>query len=233
MIDTLRLACIDSDAPPLFRLADADGARHGYEPAAATAVANELGLRVQWVVLAWSDMIPAVQQDRADAVWCGQGITDERRAQVDFTRPYAVFDESVLVPRGRGWRGPEDLRGRQVAAIDGSANLALARSFEGAEPVPFDPSSADVFGDMLSALRRGEVDAVVDDDVALAPLADDPAVEVACTVATRNRWGVGVGKHRPELRDQLDAALARTIADGRLERAWKHWIPDLSFPVAA
>lgn len=57
MIDTLRLACIDSDAPPLFRLADADGARHGYEPAAATAVAHELGLRVQWVVLPWSDMI--------------------------------------------------------------------------------------------------------------------------------------------------------------------------------
>lgn len=233
MIDTLRLACIDSDAPPLFGLADADGARHGYEPAAAAAVADELGLRVQWVVVPWSEMIPAVQQDRADAVWCGQGITDERRAQVDFTRPYAVFDESVLVPRGHGYDGPEDLRGCRVAAIDGSANLALARSFDGARPVPFDPSSGDVFGDMVSALRRGEVDAVVDDDVALAPLDDDPAVEIAFTVPTRNRWGVGVGKHRPELREQLDAALERTIANGRLETAWTTWIPGLAFPVAA
>lgn len=232
MSDVLRLACIDSHAPPLFGLAGADGTRQGYEPEAAAVVANELGLRLQWVVVPWAEMIPAVQQDRADAVWCGQAITPERRALVDFTRPYAIFDESVLVPRGRGWSGPEDLRRRRVAAIAGSANMALAESFDGAEPVGFDASNADVFAAMLTALRRGGVDAVVDDDIALAPLAEDPEVEIAFTVPTRNQWGIGVGKHRPELHARLDDALAQVIADGRLARAWDRWIPDLAFPVA-
>jgi polar amino acid transport system substrate-binding protein len=230
---TLRLACMDSDAPPLFGLVQPDGSRHGYEPAAAALVAAELGVPLQWVILPWGEMIPAVQQGRADAVWCGQGITPEREAQVDFTTPYAIFDESVLVPRGSGWTDAAALRGLRVAAIDGSANLALAKTFDGAVPVPFDPARDDVFGDMLQALRRGEVDAVVDDDVVLAPLADDPELEVGFTVPTRNRWGVGVAKDRPDLRDRLSAALDAVIADGRLAQVWRTWIPGLTFPLAS
>lgn len=227
---SLRLACIDSDAPPLFTLAEPDGTRRGYEPSAAALVADELGLALEWVVLPWSQMIPAVQAGEAHGVWCGQGVTKERQAQVDFTRPYAVFDESVLVRRGSGLRQATDLEGRRVAAIGGSANMALAETFTGADLVPFDGGSDDVFGDMLAALRKGEVDAVVDDDVVFVPLDDDPDFEVAFTVATRNRWAVGVSKERPEIRAALDEALSAVIADGRLGEAWRRCLPGLEYP---
>jgi polar amino acid transport system substrate-binding protein len=85
---------------------------------------------------------------------------------------------------------------------------------------------------MVQALRRGEVDAVVDDDVVLAPFDDDPELEVGFTVATRNRWGVGVAKERPDLRDRISAALDAVIANGRLEEVWRTWIPRLAFPLA-
>lgn len=229
-MDTIRLACVDAYAPPLFGRAEPDGSRHGYEPAAAALVAAELGAAVEWVILPFAEMIPAVRQGRADAVWCGQAVTAERAALIDFTRAYAVFDESALVPRGSGFTDSTALRGRRVAAIADSANLALVRTFAGAEPVPFDAGTADVFGDMIEALRRGEVDAVVDDDVAFAAYADDPEFEIGFTVPTRNLWAAAVAKDRPELRDRIDAALGRVIADGRLEKAWRQWIPALEFP---
>src|SRR5699024_8432349 len=94
----LRLACIDSAAAPLFdKSSDGGVTRTGYEPEAAALVADALGLRLEWHVVAWDDMIPAVQRGDADGVWCGQGIIPSRVAQLDFTRPYAVFNESVLV----------------------------------------------------------------------------------------------------------------------------------------
>lgn len=229
---TLRLACIDSDAMPLFGLADENGVRPGYEPEAAALVADHLGAEVRWVFLPWSEMIPAARSGEVHGVWCGQGITPTRQVQVDFTRPYAVFDESVLVRRGAGVSRPEDLAGRRVAAIAESANLALAQTFPGVEVVAFDGGSADVFGDMLAALRDERVDAVVDDDVALVPLADDPGLELAFTVPTRNRWAVGVGKDFPDVRDELDRALAGVVADGRLGQAWRRWMPDLAYPFA-
>jgi polar amino acid transport system substrate-binding protein len=132
-----RVICIDADAPPLFSHSVA-GVRRGYEPDAAALVADVLGRRLTWVFRPWGEMIPALDRGEGDAIWCGQGITAERRARVDFTRPYAVFDESVLVRSGEGLEAASDLRGRRVAAIAGSTNMALATTFAGAVTVPFD-----------------------------------------------------------------------------------------------
>ncbi|MFE3580122.1 substrate-binding periplasmic protein [Streptomyces vinaceus] len=230
MTAPLRLACIDSDAPPLFLLADPEKGRRGYEPAIGELIAGELGRPLEWVYLPWAQMIPAVQRGDVDGVLCGQGITEARAQQVDFTRPYAVFHEAVLVRRGDAVRSATDLRGRRVAAIAGSTNMALTQTFEGALPVPFGGDSDDVFGDMLNALRLAEVDAVVDDDVVFVPLADDPEFELAFTVRTANRWGIGVAKHRSDVLAALDGALGRLIADGRLAEAWAEWIPALDYP---
>lgn len=233
MSGVLRLACIDTEAPPLF-LKSRDGiVREGYEPAAAALVAEQMGRTLEWAIMPWADMIPSAQRHEVDGVWCGQGIIPARLEQVDFTRPYGIFHEGVLARSGSGYTSPADLVGRKVGAIDGSANWNLLMTFDGAIPVPFGGGSDDVFGEMLSALEAGEIDAFVDDDVVFVPLDSDPRFEQAFTVKTANPWGVGVAKDRPELRDEIDAALAAVIADGRLRAVWEQWLPSLEYPFGA
>jgi len=227
----LRLACLDADAPPLFGLASAPGGRAGFEPAVAELLADELGLELEWVLMPWGDMLPSAQRHDVDAVLCGQGIIPSRLEQVDFTRPYGVFHEGVLCRRGEAVHDPSGLVGRRIAAIAGSANERLANSFEGAEVVPFSGESDDVYGDMLAALRSGDVFGVVDDDVVFVPLGDsDPTFELGFVVRTNNPWGIGVAKDLPELCGQLDAALGRVIEDGRHRKVWEHWLPTLEYP---
>lgn len=227
----LRLACLDSEAPPLFSLWTPERGREGYEPAVAQLLADELGRPLEWVRVPWVDMVPAVQRGEADAVLCGQGITPARQEVMDFTRPYAVFHEGVLVRRGDPIAGPADLVGKRIAAIEASTNMALALTFEGAVPVPFGADSEDVYADMLAALTAGDVDAVVDDDVVFVPLgASHPDYALAFVVRTGNRWGLSVAKDRPEVLRELDGALGRVIADGRLRRAWETWLPTLAYP---
>lgn len=232
MTPPLRLACINADAPPLFDRAEPGRPRTGYEPDAAALVAAELGRPLEWVYVPWAEFVPALDAHEVDAVWCGQGITEARRERVDFTRPYAVFNESVLVRRAAAVTCPEDLRGLRVAAIAGSTNMALAETFDGAVTVPFGGGGDDVFGEMLAALRSGRVDAVVDDDVVFVPLDTDPAFSVAFTVPTGNRWGVAVAKDRPETLQAIDSALAAVVSDGRLRKAWQSWMPNLPYPFA-
>lgn len=227
--DPLRLVCIDADAMPLFGKSR-DGVREGYEPAAAALVAETLGRPLDWVFKPWVEMVDALDAGEGDAIWCGQTITAERARRVDFTRPYAVFDESLLVRAGTGVRSPGELEGRRIGAIAGSTNMTLAETFDGAELVPFGGESDDVFGEMIEALRAGEVDGVVDDDVAFLVLAEDPDFEIAFTVPTRNEWGVAVSKSWAETRDELDGALGEVIQDGRLAECWERWLPGLSFP---
>lgn len=231
MTAPLRLACLDAEAPPLFSLWTPQDGRTGYEPAVAEALGAELGRPVEWVRVPWVDMIPAVQRGEADAVLCGQGITAERLAQVDFTRPYAIFHEGVLVRRGSGIHAPQDLVGRRVAAIENSTNMALVETFTEAIPVAFGPGSDDVYADMLAALLAGEVDAVVDDDVVFVPLgATHPDYELAFTVQTANKWGIAVAKDRPELLVTIDTALGRLIDSGGLRQVWGQWLPTLDYP---
>jgi polar amino acid transport system substrate-binding protein len=202
---------MDADAPPLFGLASAPGGRSGFEPAVAQLLADELGLRLEWAIMPWGEMLPAAQRHEVDAVLCGQGIIPARLEQVDFTRPYGIFHEGVLCA--------------------GSANERLANSFEGAIVVPFGGDSDDVYGEMLAALRDGEVFGVVDDDVVFVPLGDsDPTFELGFIVKTHNPWGIGVAKDLPQLREELDGALARVIADGRHRKVWEQWLPTLEYP---
>ncbi|WP_166986904.1 substrate-binding periplasmic protein [Canibacter zhoujuaniae] len=229
MTEKLRLACIDSPAMPLFGLADANGVRDGYEPEVAKLLAEATGRVVEWVMMPWDDMLPSVQQHRVDAVLCGQGIIPSREEQVDFVRPYAVFNESVLVRAGDPARSPEDLNGYKVAAIANSANMRLAETFPGAILVPFGASD-DVFSDMIEAVRSGEVDAMVDDDVVTVPLGEEADFDLAFTAETRNPWGVGVAKDCPEMFRLLNDAMTTIIENGKLKAAWNKWFPHLPYP---
>ena len=92
----IRLACADLDARPLF-WTEPDRNRFGFEPAMAAAVAKQLGCELEWVFLQWSDFSVALFDGRVDAIWCGSAITAEREGRFLYSRPYAVFHESVLV----------------------------------------------------------------------------------------------------------------------------------------
>lgn len=231
MSRVVRLACIDSAALPLFDRSPDGVNRAGYEPEAAKLVFDRVGAEIEWVMLPWDDMIPAVRRGDADAVWCGQGETAERAALVDFTRPYAIFNETVIVRADDPARAADELTGYRIGAITSSTNMKLAETFPGVELVSFGASD-DVFGDMIEATRSGEIDGFVDDDVVMIPLGqEDPDFVEAFTVMTGNRWGVGVSPDAPELRAEINAALEAVITDGTLEAVWKKWMPLLPFPL--
>jgi polar amino acid transport system substrate-binding protein len=229
----IRFACIDSEALPLFAKSTDGVTRAGYEPAAAALVCERLGATIEWVMVPWEDMIPSVRRGDADAVWCGQGMTEERAALVDFTHPYAIFNETLIVRADDPARSPADLAGYRVGAIANSTNMLLAETFQGAELVSFG-SSADVFSEMIEATRSGVIDGFVDDDVVMIPLGqEDPDFIEAFTIQTGNRWGIGVAPGNDRLRAEINEAIVGVIADGSLERVWGEWMPLLPFPLSA
>jgi len=227
----LTLGCGDLDAMPLMGLIRPDGTRPGYEPAAAALVAAQLGLELVWVPLEWSAFYPALHAGTVDGIWCGQGITEHRRTLADFTRPYAVFSESLVTRIECPASTPEECAGLRVGAIAESTNMALTETFPGVIAVPFDGATDDVYADMIAATRSGEIDGFVDDDVVMVPLDADPELRLAFTVETRNPWGIAVRKGEDGLRDALDGALGAIIADGSLEAAWRRHMPDLPWPL--
>lgn len=204
--------------------------RLGYEPDVARILCARLGLEPMWVNLRMDQFYPAMQTGAYDVVWFNQAITEARQAWVDFTRPYGLFDEAVLVKRDRAIHSIDDLRGLKVGGLANSTNIALAATFPDVEPVPY-PGSDQVLPEMLQALRNGDIDALIDDELVLVVAAEeDPALDIAFDVPTRVPFGVGVRKGASDLHRAIDSTLQALIEDGTLAELWRKWIPWKPFP---
>ena len=85
---------------------------------------------------------------------------------------------------------------------------------------------------MLAALREGEIDALIDDELVLVVAAEEDAnLRLAFSLPTKAPFAIGVSKSQPELLKMLEATLAELTADGTLAELWAKWIPRKQFPL--
>jgi len=71
--------CLEPGYMP-FIMNDKQGKIIGFDPDLANLLAQELGApKLELVKIAWSDIIPALIDDKCDIIMSGMSITDERR----------------------------------------------------------------------------------------------------------------------------------------------------------
>ena len=215
----LKLVCADLDARPLFW---SEGTtRFGYEPEVAQAIAEEMGETLEWVFLRWADFKDYVLSGQADGVLCGSAITPEREKIFLYSKPYACFNESVLIRSEDQMTTPEDFKGKVLGAIEGSTNMALAQKWSGIEYRAFSGNSDNVFWDMIHALENKEIDGVVDDEPAFGGLVNNKSFQIAFTVETNNLWGIALSPKNYQLKLKLDNCINRLLLNSKLKFIWE------------
>jgi ABC-type amino acid transport substrate-binding protein len=225
---SLHIIASDFDARPMSHV-DASG-RQGYEPELTRLICQYLELEPVWHNCPMAEFYTKAQTGNYDVVWFNQAITPERQDWVDFTQPYGLFDEAVLVRANSHVSAPADLDGLCVGGLADSTNIALAANWPGVTTKPY-PGSDKVLPEMLAALRAGEIDALIDDELVLVVAAEeDSTLRLAFSVPTQVPFGIGVTKQRPELLAALNNALTQFKEDGRMAAIWSEWIPWKRFP---
>ena len=69
----------------------------GWEYDAFNEIAKRLNPKVEWKLSSWDTMIQAVREGQFDVGMDGITINDERKGQVDFSDPYMVSEQFMLV----------------------------------------------------------------------------------------------------------------------------------------
>ena len=226
----LTIAASNFDARPMSYL-NSEGERLGYEPALARLVCDRLALKPVWHNLPMADFYSALQTPNYDCVWFNQAVTPQRSTLVNFTRPYGLFDEAVLVRSNSSVHSLEDLAGLRMGGLADSTNIALAAGFAGVTTVPY-PGSDKVLPEMLAALREGEIDALIDDELVLIVAAeDDSSLRLAFSVPTQVPFAIALPKHHTELLNAFNETLDALISDGTVAQLWQQWIPWKPFPL--
>ncbi|HOI64023.1 MAG: transporter substrate-binding domain-containing protein [Thermotogaceae bacterium] len=85
----------DAGYMPLYGT-DPDGKRIGLEVEILKEMASILGVKLEFVIVNWDGIIPALVSNKFDIIWSGMTITPERALKVNFSDPYLTVGQTIL-----------------------------------------------------------------------------------------------------------------------------------------
>lgn len=88
---------LDYFVPWAFK--DKNGNLAGFEIDVANKLAQDMGVKVEFVPTAWSGIIPALLTNKFDVIIGGMGTTTERALKVNFSIPYEWSGMDVVVSK--------------------------------------------------------------------------------------------------------------------------------------
>ena len=144
-----------------FVIKGGDGTYSGFEIDATSALADSLGIDVEYVEKPFCDLAEAVLSGEADMIASGFSNTQNRRRLLDFTLPYHDTEYFVTVAKNAQKRA-KTLRGlnRRDIAIGyqhgGVSGMVARGEFPGADLKGFSS-----FAEVMDALEAGKIDGAV------------------------------------------------------------------------
>jgi len=219
-------AGVSFDIPGMGYRNPRTGLIEGFEADLARAISEKiLGApeRVDFRQVVDAQRVEAVQDDQVDMVLSQMTITPDRAKAVDFSIPYWVTGEGLLVPKGSQIKGLDDLKGKRIEVTAGSVSLQRMRA-----AMPSLPGATLILKplgiDGPEALAKGEADAVSNDLINLTMLqksSDSPGRFEIIDIHDKfepKPFGVAVKKGRRSLLDLLNPAIESLKASGEIDR---------------
>ena len=216
-----------SDAPPNIFI-DKSGKFTGYDNELLRAMADKLGLKVEFAATDFSALLAQVQNKQFDVGSSSISTTDKRRETVGFTNGYDFGYMAVVTKNDSKIKGFEDLNERpRIAVVQGTVQDDYVTNTLKIEPVRFPD-----YNTAYANVKNGQVDAwVAPSQQATGQVKDgDGTVIAEKTVNTQNFTAYAVNKENQPLIDALNSGLDAVIADGTWSKLTKQWYPDRETP---
>jgi polar amino acid transport system substrate-binding protein len=237
--DLSRLTAIrfltETDYPP-FNYAGPDGTPVGFNVDVARLICEELKVACTIQMRRFDTLVDALVENRGDAVIASLAVVAETRRRLDFSDPYYRVPARFVARRDSTIEGvhPEQLEGKKVAVVAGTAHEAYLKAlFTEVEVKPYPNQEA-----AREALRRGEVDLLFGDAVALAFWLNGTDSAGCCEFRggafLESRYfgegiGIAVRRGNDTLRQAFNWALFRLWEKGRFTDLWLRYFPVTPF----
>lgn len=219
---TVRIG-VRNDNPPLSFINDA-GDWVGFDVDLANAMAAEMGVSPELVVVDGTTRITFVQEDRVDMSVASMNHTRSRDEAIDFSITYFWDNQSFLTRDGE-YSNIDELFGKKVAASAGSSAIDSWNAYVAAaggtpsEIVEFEDKQAAV-----QAVRDGAVEGYTEDNITMLSLAAGDANLVLLPGGHNPvQFGIGVPINDSEMRDAVNLALQELWKDGTYQQIYDKW----------
>jgi polar amino acid transport system substrate-binding protein len=217
------VVAIDATYPPM-EFEGKDGKPEGFDIDFATEVASRVGVKPEFVVVAWDGVIAGLYSKRYDVIISTMNITDERKKQVDFVE-YARMSQLFVAKKGVNVASEKDLTGKVVAVQADTTGHEWVEKQQKAGIKLKEVKAFRAATDLFAAVKAGQAEViVVDEPVGRYYTKQDPATFVVTGRAIQPEpIGVAVRKEDAALRQGIEAAVDAMKKDGSLKKLHEKW----------
>ncbi|MCE7981307.1 MAG: hypothetical protein DYG89_08965 [Caldilinea sp. CFX5] len=182
---------------------------------------------VELVPVSAADRIPRLTAGDVDLLIAAMPHKRERDALIDFSDPYFVDGQTLLVRNDSGITTLADLRDKAVAALQDAPTIATLEQLAGRQAVAIKIVTFPAYPEALTALQNGAVDALTADAVTLDQFAQNVTnLRLLGERLTQEYYGIGLPQGDSKLRAMVNFTLQDMKADGTYDSLYRHWFPN-------
>lgn len=213
-----------TDAPPNVFLQD--GKFTGFDNDLFTAVAAELGLKVEFVGTDFSGLLAQVKNKKFDLGSSSITITDARKKTVAFTNGYDFGYFGLNVPAGSDITTFDQLKGERVTVVQGTVQDDYATK------AGLNPVRVPDYNGALNQLKAGTAAAWVSPAEIGEKSAKDSGgkIVLAAKQISSEPTAFAIAQDNPAFLAALDKALDEVIKDGTWTRLQDQYYPGRAVP---
>lgn len=192
----------------------------GFDVELLEAVGKSIGREVEFEDTSFDTIFLDLARGNFDVAASAATITDEREKTVDFTNPYYISEQAILVKEGSDIDSVEKLSGANVGVQQGTTGQEFVEEEGDAGELRKYPQGPDAVG----ALQTDTVEAVVIDiPVAENAVAANDGLEISAAIPTEEEYGFAVAQGETELLEELNEGLKEVIDDGTYAQLYEKW----------
>ena len=223
--DAITVAVVQDYAPFEFKV---DDELTGFDVELVEAVAEKAGLSVDWEIMKFDGIIPALQANQVDAAVSAIGIREDRLEVVDFSDPYFESGLSLVALEGNDFESEEDLDGKVIVAKQGTSGLKLANEL--AEKYDVEVTTLQDDATMYMELENGNADIVINDYPSVAYKlkqdGEDSELEIVGDMYPSEDYGIAISKDSEGLLEKMNDGLQELRDSGEFDEIYNRYFSE-------
>lgn len=195
----------------------------GFDVDFIKAVAKEAGYEMKLEHVGWDPLFVEIKDKRADIAISAITINDDRKQTYDFSVPYFLSTNKILVPEGSDIKSAEDLKGKVVAVQNGTTGHEAVKGILGKNSKDIKMFENNNLA--IMELKNKGADAVVADNTVVEEYAKnnpkDKFVVIEDTDSFDQEFYGLMFPKGSKLKAEFDAAINKVFENGAYAKVYK------------
>jgi polar amino acid transport system substrate-binding protein len=219
---TLRCATF-ADVPPFASPDLKTREMAGFDVDLCNAIAKQLGVTAEVKPVSVEARVPEVKLGRVDITVANLAYTQSRAEQIQFSDPYYLAKEMLIVPADDAGQTKADFAGQRIASTKGSTS-EMSIKLNKSEPLTFqDTASA------YLAVQQGKARGMVANTMTTTKFVNESQTKGKKMRMIQDPMlfqpiGVGMAKDEPALTAKINEALHALDQSGEINKIWDKWL---------